>query len=67
LQQQLKHLASLSTNSVSGTTAMVVARIIIKNMDDMKTIQTIRLPTHINCLQLTKDLAIFWLAVKIEN
>jgi len=43
---------------------LVAARIIIKDMFDMKTIQTIRLRTQINCLYFTKDFSHLLVGVK---
>ncbi|CAF4197890.1 unnamed protein product [Rotaria socialis] len=44
--------------------SVVAARIIIKDMFEMKTIQTIRLHTHINCLYFTKDFSHLLAGVK---
>ncbi|CAF5014839.1 unnamed protein product, partial [Rotaria sp. Silwood1] len=51
-----------TTNKES--TSLIAARIVIKDMFDMKTIQTIRLRTHINCLYFTKDFSHLLVGVK---
>ncbi|CAF1147923.1 unnamed protein product [Rotaria sordida] len=58
LQQQ----TNKTTNKES--TSLTAARIVIKDMFDMKTIQTIRLRTHINCLYFTKDFSHLLVGVK---
>ncbi|UJR10639.1 hypothetical protein I4U23_014834 [Adineta vaga] len=46
------------------TKGLVAARIVIKDMFEMKTIQTIRLRTQINCLYFTKDFSHLLVGVK---
>ncbi|CAF2069121.1 unnamed protein product, partial [Rotaria magnacalcarata] len=46
------------------TNNSVVARIVIKHMFEMKTMQTIRLRTQINCLYFTKDFSHLLVGVK---
>ncbi|CAF4138084.1 unnamed protein product, partial [Rotaria sp. Silwood2] len=57
-------LQQTNTATNKESTSLIVARIIIKDMFEMKTIQTIRLRTHINCLYFTKDFSHLLVGVK---
>ncbi|CAF3646804.1 unnamed protein product [Adineta steineri] len=59
-----KRSESTSSSSSSTQTSAVIARVIIKDMFEMITIQTIRLRTEINCLYLTKDYSHLLVSVK---
>jgi hypothetical protein len=57
-------LAVNHNSSLEQTTTPVVARVIIKDLFEMTTIQTIRLRTEIICLYLTKDYSHLLVSVK---
>jgi len=60
----VNHLPSSKLTTKESTTNLVAARIIIKDMFEMKTVQTIRLRTQINCLYFTKDFSHLLVGVK---